>query len=101
MPIVGLVAGVEPLRYPPDWLERRPWEDKLHNGLEKVQLRDSLALFGLFMGGSDDLRAFAGPGPFNTDDRPVGCCLRAPHFVYAPQETTRRQAAHRFAAAAS
>ena len=48
-----------------------PGEDKLRNGLEKVQLRDSLALFGLFMGGSDDLRAFAGPGPLNTDDRPV------------------------------
>ena len=85
MPIVGLVAGVQPLRYPPDWLERRPREDKLRNGLEKVQLRDSLALFGLFMGGSDDLRAFAGPGPLNTDDRPV-VMFEAPHFVYAPQE---------------
>ena len=85
MPIVGLVAGVQPLRYPPDWLERRLRDDKLRTGLEKVQLQDSLALFGLFMAGSDDLRAFAGPGPLNTDDRPV-VMFEAPHFVYAPQE---------------
>ena len=85
MPIVGLVAGVEPLRYPPDWLERRPREDQLRNALDKVQLQDSLALFGLFLGASDDLRAFAGPGPLNTDDRPV-VMFEAPHFVYAPQE---------------
>ena len=60
MPIVGLVAGLTPLRYPADWLERRVRDDNLRTGLEAVRLQDSLAFFGNFLAGSESLRTFAG-----------------------------------------
>ncbi len=84
-PIVGLVAGLTPLRYPSDWLERRVQDGALHASLEYLRLQDSLALFGNFLAASDDLRNFAGAGPLNTDDRPV-VIFEAPHFAYARQE---------------
>lgn len=85
MPILGLVAGNNPLRYPPDWLERRVQDGNLRAGLENLHLQDSLALFGLFLAGSEDLRAFVGEGPLNTDDQPV-VIFEAPRFAYAHQE---------------
>ena len=57
----------------------------LRADLENLHLQDSLALFGLFLAGSEDLRAFAGKGPLNTDDRPV-VIFEAPRFAYAHQE---------------
>jgi spermidine synthase len=90
MPILGLVAGTEPLRYPPDWLAPRLRNDKLRANLEDLHLKDSLALFGLFLAGPDDLRAWAGTGPLNTDARPV-VVFEAPRFVYAhPEPPSRR-----------
>jgi spermidine synthase len=85
MPVLGLVAGTDPLRYPPDWLERCIRDHNLRASLEAVHLQDSLALFGLFLAGRADLRTFAGPGPLNTDDRPV-VVFEAPRFVYAHQD---------------
>jgi spermidine synthase len=85
MPILGLVASTKPLRYPPDWLEKQVQDSHLRDRLEDVHLPNSLALFGLFLAGSGDLRAFAGPGPLNTDDRPV-VMFTAPLFVYSRQE---------------
>jgi spermidine synthase len=85
MPILGLIAGTKPLRYPPDWLEKQVQDSQLRDSLEAVHLPNSLALFGLFLAGSHDLQAFAGPGPLNTDDRPV-VIFAAPRFVYSHQE---------------
>lgn len=85
MPILGLVAGAKPLRYPPDWLEKQVRDSKLRDSLEAVQIPNSLALFGLFLAGSGDLQAFAGPGPLNTDNHPV-VIFTAPRFVYSHQE---------------
>jgi spermidine synthase len=85
MPILGLVAGTNPRRYPPDWLERRLQDDRLRASLEAVHLQNSLALFGLFLAGRDDLRAWAGTGPLNTDNRPL-VVFEAPRFVYSPQK---------------
>jgi spermidine synthase len=85
MPILGLVAGAKPLRYPPDWLKKQVHDSTLRDSLEAVHLPDSLALFGLFLAGSGDLQTFAGPGPLNTDDRPV-VIFAAPRFVYSRQE---------------
>ena len=84
-PIVGLVAGLTPLRYPADYLERRVQDDTLRAGLEAVRLQDSLAFFGNFLAASESLRAFAGEGPLNTDDRPV-VIFEAPRFAYSHQE---------------
>lgn len=85
MPILGLVAGTKPLRYPPDWLERQVRDDKLRADLEALRLHDSLALLGLFLADREELRGFAGKGPLNTDDRPV-VLFEAPRFVYTRQE---------------
>jgi spermidine synthase len=84
MPILGLVGGTKPLRYPPDWLEGHIQDDNLRASLEAMHLQDSRALFGLFLGGSEDLRGFAGKGSLNCDDRPV-VLFEAPHFVYSHQ----------------
>ena len=85
MPIVGLVAGTRPLRYPAHWLRERVQDGRLRGGLEAVRLQDSLALFGMFLAGPKGLRAFAGTGPINTDDRPV-VMFAAPRFVYSRQQ---------------
>jgi spermidine synthase len=85
MPILGLMAATKPLRYPPDWLEREVKDCQMRDSLDALHLQDSLALFGLFLAGNGDLRAFAGPGPLNTDDRPVVIFV-APRFVYSRQE---------------
>jgi spermidine synthase len=84
-PILGLVAGLTPLRYPADYVERRVQDATLRAALEALRLRDSLALFGNFLAASKSLQAFAGEGPLNTDDRPV-VIFEAPRFAYSHQE---------------
>ncbi len=84
-PILGLVAGVTPLRYPADYVERRLQDDTLSEVLEALRLRDFLALFGNFLAAGKNLQTFAGEGPLNTDDRPV-VIFEAPRFAYSHPE---------------
>ena len=71
MPIIGLIGTTGPVRYTPDWLDRRVQDGTLRGKLHSLRLNDSYALLGNFLAGRDDLAAFAGAGPVNTDDHPV------------------------------
>ncbi|MBK8175656.1 MAG: fused MFS/spermidine synthase [Rhodospirillales bacterium] len=84
-PIVALVGTTAPIRRDDAWLERRAQADGIGVTLDAEGLSDSLALFGLYLGGAETLRRFAGPGPLNTDDRPV-VLFDAPRAAYALRE---------------
>jgi spermidine synthase len=83
-PIVGLVAG-GPARYPGSWMQERILNPSLNAELKRLRLDTTCSLLGNFVAGSRELEAFAGPGPVNTDDRPV-VVFEAPRFVYSRNE---------------
>ncbi len=83
-PLLGLMSGgVWPP--PPDWWATRVGEPGLASALELVAMRDELSLIGTFVGDAAALRAFAGEGEINTDDRPV-VIYSAPRFAYRADE---------------
>ena len=83
-PIVGLVGRSEAAGYPPDWFTERLRDPDLGAALRRVRLYDEFSLLGAYLAGAAELRAFAGPGPLNTDNHPLvtfrapGVCLRHP-----------------------
>jgi len=83
-PLIALVGGA-PRDYPADWLARRVTDPALRARLAALDLKDETALFGLYLGGTRELRAFAGEGPLNTDDRPL-VAFEAPRVAYAAKE---------------
>jgi spermidine synthase len=89
-PILGLIGTAHPVRYTPDWLDRRVQDDTLREKLHSLHLNDSYALWGNFLAGPVELAEFAGPGPLNTDDHPV-ITFEAPRFIYSrPQPASQR-----------
>lgn len=85
-PVLGLIATIEPRRYPADWIESRAGASELELALKAVTLADSFQLFGTFLGGSENLRNFSTGAPFNTDDHPI-VMFEAPRFTYRRNET--------------
>ncbi|WP_088344887.1 MULTISPECIES: fused MFS/spermidine synthase [Rhodomicrobium] len=82
-PLLALIGGRKPLRVTADALERRLAEPALRQKLAALRLDTPYALLGTFAAGADDLHAFAGNGPLNTDDRPL-VAFHAPSTVYRP-----------------
>lgn len=83
-PVLGLIGTMEPRTYPPDYLEQRVSDEALLAALKGVQLRNTLELFGGFLGNTDAIRQFAGGGPLNSDDHPV-VLFSAPAWSYGPR----------------
>ena len=74
---------MQPLSFPADWYEQRTAGTGIRDSLiqQRQALYDSFALFGTFVATRDQLAKFAGPGPLNTDNRPL-VTFRAPRFIY-------------------
>jgi spermidine synthase len=85
-PIIALIGTQAPSTYPVDWLSRRLKDDALRARLAALDLKDEIALFGLYLAGADNLRAFAGAGPLNSDNHPV-VAAEAPRAAYAIADT--------------
>ncbi|WP_051952693.1 hypothetical protein [Methylocapsa aurea] len=85
-PLVALVGRLSPKSYPVDWLSRRVQDGSLGARLAALDLRDDTALFGLYLASADELRLFAGPGPLNSDDRPL-VTTQAPRAAYVASDT--------------
>jgi spermidine synthase len=86
IPVLGLIGSLEPRRYSRQWVEGRLSDARLEAELKKLALADSVRLFGHLLAGPKELRAFAGSGPLNTDDRPR-VTFDAPRFVYRKNAT--------------
>jgi spermidine synthase len=84
-PIIGLVATAEERTYPVHWLEERLRDTTLAQRLRELRLHTDFNLFGCFVAGAEDLKRFAGTGPFNTDNRPL-ITYQAPRFAYSNKE---------------
>jgi spermidine synthase len=84
-PIIGLTAGEDPLRYSPDYLDKRIGNGILHQKLRFYRLHSPYSFFGSFIAGPKELAEFAGDGPLNTDDRPI-VIFQAPQFIYGEYE---------------
>ena len=80
-PVAGLVGCSEWPRNSSGWVESRLAQADLEKELKKLALADSLRFFGNLLAGPTELRAFAGPVPLNTDDRPR-VTFGAPQFTY-------------------
>jgi len=85
-PLIALVGRKAPTTYPADWLARRVADRALGARLSALDMDDRFSLFGLYLAGAEALRAFAGPGRLNTDDRPV-VTTQAPRVAYAEADT--------------
>jgi spermidine synthase len=85
-PLIALIGTNMPMTYPAEWLNRRVKDDALRTKLAAVDLKDEIALFGLYLAGADQLQSFAGSGPVNSDDRQF-VAAEAPRAAYAMTET--------------
>ncbi|MDF1551588.1 MAG: fused MFS/spermidine synthase [Deferrisomatales bacterium] len=85
-PILGLIGGAEQRRYSLEWVRQRIRDPALRTELGRLRLAGDLELLGSLLAGPSALAEFAGPGPLNTDDRPL-VTFRAPRFTYSPQAT--------------
>jgi len=79
-----LIGSVDPIHHSRDWVEARLDDAPLEAQLKKLALADSIRLFGNLLAGPEELRAFAGDAPLNTDDRPR-VTFGAPRFIYRKQ----------------
>lgn len=70
-PVLGLIGSREPLRWDAAWWERRTADANLAERLKSAGLNRSEAVFGLWVAGPKELRAFAAGAPRNTDDHPT------------------------------
>jgi spermidine synthase len=86
-PMLGLVGRTAPMAYPVDWYAARGIDPALANVLVEHLLDTNLDLFGCLLATADELRAFAGTGPLNTDDHPR-VTYDAPSFAYRDDRTT-------------
>lgn len=84
-PLVALVGSTGPVRYERGWFDRRLRDPALRARLRENGLAGDLGLFGLFLADAGGLARFAGPGPVNTDDRPL-VTFQAPAAAYAMRE---------------
>jgi len=86
IPVLGLVGSLGPAHYSDSWVERRLNSSPLEGALKKLALADSLRLFGQLLAGPNQLRAFSGSAPLNTDDQPR-ITFGAPRFGYQKNAT--------------
>lgn len=84
-PLIALVGTNAPMTYPAEWLGHRVKDGALRAKLAAIDLKDEIALFGLYLAGADQLRSFAGPGPVNSDDKPF-VTAEAPRTAYVTTE---------------
>lgn len=84
-PLIALVGREAPRTYRADWLQQRVTDRGLAARLAALDLSNEMALFGLYIAGTNELRSFAGLGPLNTDDRPF-VAAEAPRIAYAMSE---------------
>ena len=90
MPVLGLIGGREPTRFHSDAFTARMEDPRLRARLALLRLDTLYCLYGTFIAGPDGLRAFAGKGPLNTDDRPM-VLFAAPDFLYADRSLAHRR----------
>jgi len=83
-PVLGLIGTLAPLRYGPDWFERRVQDPALAQALQPLALADTVQLLGTLVAGPAALEGFAAGARVNTDDHPI-VTFAAPRFVYRRQ----------------
>jgi spermidine synthase len=85
-PALGLVGAEEPLVLDLPWMERRVGRGPAYQVLVRQEqaLYDDFALLGTFVADRTALARFAGPGPLNSDDRPL-VRFGAPRLAYTDQ----------------
>lgn len=84
-PILCLEGSAKQRVYPQDYLLQLVTDRTLQNELVQMQLNSDFALFGGFLGSSNQLKEFAGTGPLNSDDHPV-VTFQAPMLAYANEQ---------------
>ena len=80
-PVVGLIGFKGDPHFSTDWIERRLDSADLRKQLKSQSLADSIRFFGCLLAGPDELLAFAGNAPLNTDEFPR-VIFGAPRFSY-------------------
>lgn len=83
-PIVGLVGSQAERSYTAASFGERASEVSLRDQVARSGIVDALGLFGLAIASREQLHAFAGEGPINTDDHPR-ITFTAPVFIYGEQ----------------
>jgi len=81
VPVAALIGGREAPLVTTKIVEMRLATARLAGELRRLALGDSLRLYGHLLAAPEDLRAFAGDGPVNTDDNQLVTFL-APRAAY-------------------
>ncbi len=70
-PVLGLIGGLKPERFGPDYFTQRARDPAVLDHLAAEQIRDIFQLLGCFVAGPEALRTFSQGAEINTDDHPV------------------------------
>ena len=99
-----MVGTLKPLSIDPAALDRLRLQPDTREALDAVGLKQFENLRSWFTAGPDEMRAFVGPGPVLTDDRPL---VEYHHWLPRPEEqpplnvSSLKGDVNRFIAAAS
>lgn len=89
-PIIGLVGGRHPLRFPENWYRKRVQGKGFRNAMARFGYDGIYSLLGTFMADGGTLQEFSADSPLNTDANPI-VSYRAPRFVYGPEEPAAKR----------
>ena len=81
VPVVALIGRLDDQGWQTNVVESRLHDPRLNEELKRLALADSLRLHGHRLAGPEDLRAFAGAAPLNTDDN-QRVTFQAPRAAY-------------------
>lgn len=85
-PIIALIGGTKPLRFPENWYTKHIRNKGLDRMASAYGYDSTYSMLGTFLAGSADLNKFAGDSPINKDTQPV-VLFQAPHIVYGRPES--------------
>jgi spermidine synthase len=80
-----MVGTKRPLVLDPAAFARQLQDEQTRAALARVGLTSFAALLAMYRAGPDELRAYVGPGPILTDDRPL-----VEYFLSLPRREARR-----------
>jgi spermidine synthase len=84
-PIIALIGGNNPLRFPENWYDKRIRRARMHKAASAFGYDSIYSLLGTLLAGSQELAEFVEGSPLNTDNHPV-VLFQAPRFVYGSPE---------------
>lgn len=89
-PIIGLIGGHQPLRFPERWYRKRIKNKNLQRFFASYGYDSFYSLVGTFLSGGEKLKTFVDDSPINTDQFPV-VVFKAPRSIHDNQLSVKER----------